>query len=753
LAHIHAKIWQVKRKFVGAFRLRTKMLLALLTICTGLTCGTLAVVRYTLQNRVRESLWQELHSSVRTYRTFENLQEESLARSAALLAGLPTVRSLMSTQDALTIQDASGEILKESGADLLLLANRQGIVCGVQSRNARITPNVAQYLLNHTFEKGGTRDWWLAEGRLYQIVVQPVEFGEKGQNTVIGMLVTGHEIDQKTAQQFSVVIGSEVAFRAGGYLISNRFTPKTQVELLAKLGARDDPFELQLGDERFLAATEKLYSSAGFDVSLTVLKSFDEATAFLAGLNRMLIALGLIAILSGVLFGYLISDGIAKPLAKLAEGANALEKGDFEYELAATSKDEVGVVTAAFNRMRESLRQGQEDQKLLEQRLRQAHKMEAVGRLAGGVAHDFNNLLTIIRGHADLLGDRTESETQKKSVQQIQKASDRAVGMTRQLLAFSRMQVLQPRVVDLNHIVTEMGKMLPRLIGEHIEYSFVPQPDLYAVLADPGQVEQVLMNLAVNARDAMPDGGKLIVQTANVEVGAVDAAKRPSMVPGSYAQISVTDTGYGMDEKTKAHIFEPFFTTKEVGKGTGLGLATVYGIVKQSHGFIWVESEPGRGTTFEIFLPSTTVSATTNPVDAPARSLRRGKETILLVEDEADVRDLAHQFLKGAGYKVLEARDGAEALEVAARFSGKIDLLLTDMVMPRMSGKELAKNLCESKPNLKVVVMSGYAEFSAGSGEFEKYLSLAKPFSMASLVEKMNEVLHGTVAQEKTSED
>ena len=699
-------------------------------------------MRYTVENRVRESLWQQLHSSVQTYRTFQAQQEESLLRSAQLLAGLPTVRALMSTQDPSTIRDASGGILRESGADLLVLADRRGVVCSVESTKSRIAPDTVQYLLNRTFEKGATRDWWLAAGRLYQVVTQPIEFGQGKQTTVIGILVTGHEIDQKAAQRFSGVIGNDVVFRTGGYLISSRPDSAGQAELLSRLDAHDDPFEIQLGNERFLAATEKLYSSPGFDVSITVLKSFDQATEFLSGLNRVLIALGLIAILSGMLLGYVISNSITKPLGTLVQGVHALEKGAFDYSLASAAKDEVGVVAKAFDDMRRSLRQGQEEQKQLEQRLRQAHKMEAVGRLAGGVAHDFNNLLTIIRGHADLLSDRTETDAQRKSVDQIQKAANRAVGMTRQLLAFSRMQVLQPRVVDLNAIIAEMGKMLPRLIGEHIEYSFLPQADLVAVQADPGQIEQVLMNLAVNARDAMPEGGKLQVRTANVEIGPEEAAKRPSMIPGSYALISVSDTGHGMDEETKVHIFEPFFTTKEVGKGTGLGLATVYGIVKQSRGFIWVDSKTGEGTTFEIFFPASTAAPSGSTSETPSAVASRGSETILLVEDEAGVRDLAHEFLKEAGYKVLEANDGAEALEVAGRYAGTIDLLLTDMVMPRMSGKELMRILLEARPGLKVVMMSGYAEFSADGKNAPEFVSLAKPFSMSSLVEKLHEVLH-----------
>ena len=322
--------------------------------------------------------------------------------------------------------------------------------------------------------------------------------------------------------------------------------------------------------------------------------------------------------------------------------------------------------------MRASLESTQQEQKQLEERLRQAHKMEAVGRLAGGVAHDFNNLLTIIRGNSDLLKDREGSDAfHQKCVEQIQKASGRAVSMTRQLLAFSRMQVLQPRVIDLNGVVSELGKMIPRLIGEHIEYSFSPDPKLASVKADPGQIEQVILNLAANARDAMPSGGKLSVWTANVSVDEAEAAKRQPMTPGQYILLSVSDTGHGMDEATKSHIFEPFFTTKELGKGTGLGLATVYGIVKQSGGFIWVDSSPGAGTTFEIYLPQAAGKAATADPEEKNSPIPRGSETVLVVEDEAGVRELACQFLRVKGYNVLEAEGGHAAIGRRPPLSGR----------------------------------------------------------------------------------
>jgi signal transduction histidine kinase len=724
------------------FRLRSKILLALLAISAGLTCGTLAVVHYSVQERVRASLEQELRSSVRTYRTFQDQKDAELGRTAAAVSRQPMVRALISTQNPRKIQDGIAGIAKESDADLLLFADRRGMVTAVRSKERKIEPIAAQYLLNHTFAKGETCDWWLTHGRLYHVVVQPVEVGPPGRTSVVGVLVVGDEIDQEAALEFSAIIGGEVVFRAGDFAISSRPSLKSETPALSKVGAHGEPFEIQIGQERYLGATEKLYRSAGVDVSFTVLKSFDAATAFLSSLNQVLEVLGLLAIVFGTLLGYWISRSITKPLGRLVEGVGALERGDFQFSLASMGKDEVGVVTSAFNHLRQSLRQGQEEQKLLEQRLRQAHKMEAVGRLAGGVAHDFNNLLTVIRGNADLLSDRIAADPQKRNVEQIQKAADRAVGMTRQLLAFSRMQVLQPRVLDLNAIISEMGKMLPRLIGEHIEYSFVSQNDLYSVLADPGQIEQVVMNLAVNARDAMPDGGKLVVRIDNAEVTRAEAAKRPSMPPGSYARISVSDSGHGMDEETKAHIFEPFFTTKEVGKGTGLGLATVYGIVKQSQGFIWVQSEIGKGSTFEIFLPCTAAAPDRRSVTDSAPKLQRHAGTVLIVEDEAGVRDLAHQFLEQAGYKVLQAQDGPNAIEVSERHAGAIELLLTDMVMPRMSGLEVAKTLLAKRPAMKVLIMSGYSDFQMDAGGTERHASLAKPFSMLSLVQKVEEVLH-----------
>ncbi len=390
------------------------------------------------------------------------------------------------------------------------------------------------------------------------------------------------------------------------------------------------------------------------------------------------------------------------------------------------------------------------ENKRLEQQLRQAVKMEAVGRLAGGMAHDFNNLLMVIKGHTELLLERVRAdEWQYRKINQIQKSAERAAGLTRQLLAFSRMQVLQPKVIDLNTVVVEMGKLLPRLIGEDIELAIVTDPRLGRVKADPGQIEQVIMNLAVNARDAMPEGGKLVIETANVELDEAYARRHPPLSAGRYVLLAVTDNGIGMDAETQVHIFEPFFTTKEKGKGTGLGLATVYGVVKQSGGYVWLYSEVGQGTTFKIYLPrveepAETVQSVRGPAETP-----QGFETILLAEDEREVRDVAREFLELTGYTVLEAKDGAEAIEMANRHPGPIHLLVTDMVMPGMGGRELAARLAGARPEIKVIYMSGYTEYATvRQGELEQNaVLLTKPFTRGILARTVREVLHGGKVQ------
>jgi PAS domain S-box-containing protein len=387
------------------------------------------------------------------------------------------------------------------------------------------------------------------------------------------------------------------------------------------------------------------------------------------------------------------------------------------------------------------------EKRVLEKQLRMAQKMEAIGRLSGGIAHDFNNLLGVIIGYSRVLKKSLgESNALCEHAVEIEKAGQRAAAMTKQLLAFSRQQVMTPEILNLNTLASDMEKMLPRLLGEDIEVSLELAPELSSVKADQSQIEQVIMNLAVNARDAMPAGGKLRIQTSNAELDQSYTRHHPGSKEGNYVLLTVTDTGTGMDAGTLTHIFEPFFTTKERGKGTGLGLATVYGIVKQSNGYIWVESSPGKGASFQIYLPRYVGQQVADGPKSDSGERLGGSESILLVEDAEPLRKLAQTFLEAGGFRVLSAGSGEEALEVAASHGGTFDLLLTDVVMPGMNGRVLAEQLLPRQPGMRVLYMSGYTDsFIAGHGVLEPGTHLLhKPFTDEVLIRKVREVLDGS---------
>src|ERR1700722_13729194 len=403
------------------------------------------------------------------------------------------------------------------------------------------------------------------------------------------------------------------------------------------------------------------------------------------------------------------------------------------------------------------------ERKRLEDELRHSQKMEAVGQLAGGVAHDFNNLLMLIQAHNEHLRDQLAADDPAhKDAQEIETAVTRAAALTAQLLTFSRKQVLRPEILDLNAVLADVGKMLHRLIGENIEVNIVPASSALRVKADPGQIEQVILNLAVNSRDAMPAGGRLTITARKVDLGENDSRNHEGAPAGKYVMLSVSDTGAGMDSETQAHIFEPFFTTKAPGKGTGLGLATVYGVVKQSEGWIWVDSKPGRGTTFQIYLPCVQefvaressleeisldksqsnkkpTTATVSSVDASLK----GTETVLVVEDQDGIRDIVRESLRRNGYKVLIANDGDEALQMASAYADPIHLLITDLVMPNIGGRELAQRLTPLRPAMKVLFMSGYSEPTSSDIESASQSApvLQKPFSLDALARNVRRVL------------
>jgi two-component system cell cycle sensor histidine kinase/response regulator CckA len=726
-------------------RLRTKFLLSLLIVTAGLTCAALLVVRHTAENHMQEEIESDADTAIRTFRFVARQEQIALAHKADLLAALAEMRN----GDPSAIEDSSQDPWQSEDFNLFALADSHGRILALRASDLAFPAQAAAAQLRSMKRRGVTSGWWFGDGHLYQVALQPIYSDISADKGSMGTVVVGHAIDEHEAADLRGISSTEVVFRYKNQVVASTLLPLQELELTRQMSHGNAPRRVTIDGRAYWAEAAKLTRHGGPPVSIVILESYGSTAAFLARVNQLLLSLGLMAVLAGAALAVMISGAFTRPLARLAEGVSALEGGDFTFPLRATGADEVAKVTRAFDRMRRVLKTNEAKRQQLETQLRQSQRMEALGRLAGGVAHDFNNLLTIIKGYGDLiLGASQPSDPAFRHGQQIGKAIDRASALTRQLLAFSRMQVLEPKVVDLNALVADMGKMLTRLIREDIAFSFEPSGTLGHVKADPGQLEQVVLNLTVNACDAMPRGGILTIETRNAAANDERWQSRPSIPAGEYVLLTVSDTGHGMDSETKARIFEPFFTTKQPGKGTGLGLATVYGVVKQSGGYIWVDSELGKGTRFEIYLPRVDAQEE-KPAASPKRAAPvRGRETILIVEDEAAVRDLAAEFLRSAGYSVMIAQDGNEALSIARASAAPIHLLLTDIVMPGMRGPELAQKLRRIRPELKVVYMSGYLDYAEGDGEFLDGGSfLQKPYSRETLISKVAEAVAGLRVQ------
>ncbi|MGO9442402.1 MAG: ATP-binding protein [Terriglobales bacterium] len=711
-------------------KLRTKFLLSLLLLTTGLTGASLFIVRRSVRVHASDELSRELENSAATLRDFQARRERAAERSAELLADVPLLKAMMLTRDPATIQDASADIWRSAGADLFVLADPAGKMMALDNSGRQLSPQAVEGMLAPVaaMQPG----WWSVDGRLYQVFYHSIDSGSSSERNSVGMLVVGYELSPLLAQQISNIADGPVAFRTAGKIVASTLETQQAAALEADSPVRAEhgPQQVKLGGEAFVVNAFQ-FSPHSTGVELIVLKSYDRATVFIERMNRLIVGVGVVAVLLGAGFVFFISHTFTRPLGELVTGVRALSKGDFAFPLKNAGDDEVAELTSAFDRMRLSLQESQ-------QRMVTSARLEAVGQLAGGVAHDFNNLITIIKGYSDLLlCELQPGDPSVKYAEEVRKAGDRAASLTRQLLAFSRKQVLQPQAVDLNLVVSNLQNMLKVLIGEHIEIATVPGAGLPKVMADPGQVEQAIMNLVVNARDAMPNGGKVEVRTAKMLVDETMAAARETK-PGCYVRLSVADTGCGMNEATLKQIFQPFFTTKEVGKGTGLGLAIVYGVVKQSGGFVEVESELGKGSTFHVSLPELTAESAAAGPPQDRRESQAGTESILVVEDEAGVRSMVRETLSQRGYKVLEARNGEEALRVFAEQGNNIDLLLMDVVMPKGGGLDVAEKLRAHTP--KILLMSGYTD-RINEIEESKFHLLHKPFAPDTLAQRIREVL------------
>jgi signal transduction histidine kinase/CheY-like chemotaxis protein len=731
-----------------SLRLRTKFLLSLVLVIAGLTFATLAIVGHGAEEQVRKGIEQDTHNSVATFENVHTERQIELNRDAEILATLPSIKSMMADEEQDAIQAASEEVWRSGDAELFALADWKGKIVALHTKVAGFPKDAAEEMLQRARGAGAQGAWWFENGHLYQVAVHPVEIGSSSQLN-LGTVIVGREIDAEVARQVGRIALCEIAFRYGNEPVISSFSAAVDERMMSNELQNAHPTgKVAIDGKQYLLSSVDLTPGSSPTLTLTVLKPADEAFAFIKGLDSKLGLLGSLAVFLGGTLVFLISRTFTRPLEKLCLAVHALEKGDFGYPLGPDTGDEVSEVTEAFARLRTTLQANEEQKQLLGDQLRQAQKMEAVGRLAGGVAHDFNNLLTVIKGHGDLLELKlgTMSPVQN-SISQMKKAADRATALTRQLLAFSRMQVLQPRVLDLNLLLADLNKMLPMLIGEEIDYKFLAGESLARVKADPSQIEQVVMNLVVNARDAMSGRGKLTIKTQNVILDEDYARAHSPTKAGNYVLMVVADNGAGMDEKVKAKIFEPFFSTKELGKGTGLGLSTVYGIVKQSGGYIWVDSAPGEGTRFEIFLPQSTEVAPLPCETDRAPISDRGVGTVLLAEDEEAVRELASEFLRSSGYNVIVGKDGLDALELAEQHSAPIDVLVTDVVMPRMRGPELAQRLRRVNPAMKIVYMSGYLEHDSEEAFFAGSEQLQKPFSRDSLLKKLRAATEQEEAQ------
>ena len=790
----------VARLRAAPLGLRLALLSALLT---ALVVGVaFLALRDRTERYVRRVFESELMTGQRGLGQLQDRYLHLLLASGSLVSTSPTLRAALQTwrveanaglaprnELLATLEDEAQALLGEIDRDLLVVTDERGRVLAAAGRGALPRPGdrlgtlpaVHYALTTHAAVADSSFGVLVVGGAPLQVgCVAIVVSGYP-----IGALVLGERLD-RFLPGAGVPGGSRAVVAAvgpggGTVLASSLDSVRVGAAWSApRLAAAGDAGRVRLAGEDFLAAALPLgYAQDGRAVNLYLLRSITASLRPISGtLGRSFLVAGAIAVLLVGAGAIGVSGATLRPLWRFVTFLRSGERSGAyaRFDVAMQPPAEIGTLAEAYNGLiatlgtqhaqlaQRSTELAQANVTLLEQirereraehalseseaRLRQSQKLEALGTLAGGVAHDFNNLLSVILGYTHLLAESLPPDSEQRSdAVEVGQAAQRAAGLVRQLLAFSRKQVLQPQVLELNHVVAGLEKMLRRLIAEDVDLQIRLDPQLYRVTADPGQVEQVILNLLVNARDAMPTGGTIVIETRNVRLDERYENQPEAIRGGPAAMLAVSDTGMGMDQATRERIFEPFFTTKAPGKGTGLGLATVYGIIRQSGGSITVYSEPGKGTTFRCYFPAVQETAEAAARDR-ADAVPSGSETVLLVEDESQVRAVMRRTLAGCGYRVLEASHGVEAIELAARHRGPIHLLVSDVVMPQLSGKETAERLLRERPKLKVLFVSGYAdEAIARHGELTPgAVFVQKPVLPDALARAVRELLDASPA-------
>jgi len=702
----------------------------------------------------------ELDAARSAFYQLQNDRADFAAAQTTLVTALPVFRSYMTdsrlTSDFATMQAMTEDYRQQLKAAFCIVTSRSGFWLGSSGwPDGMAPPAWLEGMMAASAAGQPQRDIADVGGRLFLVVSEPARFAEE----TLGTLTVGYALDDSVARQLAAVTHSEVNIILGGSLAASSLSGGTR-EAMARLIATgqapapgDAALLTPLGGGEYVTGAFPLTADRQEDTAggrLVLLQDWAPTRRYLSELQRQMFVAGLSIFAVALAGGLLFARRLSRPLKDIASAAGDIASGNWNRWVPVRGSAEAVVTARGFNEMTRSLRHWYEEAKKRDDELRQAQKMEAIGRLAAGVAHDFNNLLTAITGYSELLQHRLGAEhAAREEVGEILAAADRAAELTKQLLTFSRRRAAHPRVLALEQVVGGIEQMLHRTIGENIELITSFAPDLGRVRADRGQIEQVLLNLVVNARDAMPEGGKLHVTLANAEIGAAPHDVVHSPLPARYVKMSVGDSGHGMSPETVARIFEPFFTTKEAGRGTGLGLAVVYGIVNEAGGLIDVESAVGRGTSFNVYLPWTDEVAEApaqGASPAPARTVKPS-ETVLLAEDDYGLRTLIRNTLGRAGYTVLPAANAEDALEIARSRTSPIHVLLADVVMPGMNGRRLADRVSRVHRETRVLFMSGYSEedVTRAGVQVSGADFIQKPFSMEMLERKIQETVTANV--------